>query len=191
MPTKNRRIATYLPQEIDAAFKAFKSDRNIEGDSQALITILSEFLGVSQQVAYQGSLLATDLEKRVEALEARIAQIKNELRDELLSELPLKSEGINALAGQLNLLADELEGEQIELPVVDANDESISGGLTGSELAKRIGVDRSTIGKWKRAGTLAKNTATRLPDKAPWRYDETKKLYFLTSIEQGKLPSEL
>lgn len=44
MPTENRRIATYLPKQVDERLEAFKAERSIKGDSQALIVILSEFL---------------------------------------------------------------------------------------------------------------------------------------------------
>ncbi len=51
MPTKNRRVATYLPPELDDRLKAFIEERGLKGDSPALITILSEFFGVGYKVA--------------------------------------------------------------------------------------------------------------------------------------------
>lgn len=82
MPTQNRRIATYLPQHIDNAFKAFKSQRDIKGDSEALIAILSEYLQVSQEVAYPSS---SNLLQRIEVIEERLGSLKSELLSELNS----------------------------------------------------------------------------------------------------------
>ncbi len=79
MPTENRRVAAYLPKSIDDRLEAFKAERGLKGDSPALIVILSEFLGVSQEVAYQGSS-STQLDERIELL-------KSELLDELKSRL--------------------------------------------------------------------------------------------------------
>jgi hypothetical protein len=86
MATKNRRVATYLSEELEAAFTKFKIDRQI-GDSQALIAILSEFFGVSQEVAHQSSSLTTFFQDRVEALEEKLTHIKGDLLSELRREL--------------------------------------------------------------------------------------------------------
>lgn len=81
MVTQNTRVAAYLPQDITDALNAFKLERGLidagtedekglrANDSQALITILAEFFGVSQEVAHPKSL---DLVKRIEALEQKI-----------------------------------------------------------------------------------------------------------------------
>jgi hypothetical protein len=76
MSTKNRRVATYLPNELSGKFEVFKSERGITGDSQALVLILSEFLGVS----HQSEVNSTDLEEKLSVL-------KSELKSELLVEL--------------------------------------------------------------------------------------------------------
>jgi InsA N-terminal domain len=83
MPTQNRRVATYLPPHIDEPFKAFKSQRDIKGDSEALIAILSEYLQVSQEVAYSSS---SNLLQRIEAIEEKLGSLKSEL----LSEFQIK-----------------------------------------------------------------------------------------------------
>lgn len=149
MPTKNRRVATYLPKEIDDRFSAFKADRGIEGDSQALIAILSEFLGVSQQVAYpvdhsssfatkdelsELNLKVTQLVEQIQTLGYRLDQVvsraASELKDELLGELP-KQEVTEVSPGQLDLLSDranEQETEPLEQP-----DELPSESLSSSQ----------------------------------------------------------
>lgn len=134
MPTKNRRVATYLPKEIDERFAAFKSERGIEGDSQALVTILSEFLGVTQQVAqqvdYQSNLVTKDeieeinsrvayLSEQVQGFDQQLALVVSraisELRDELLSELPQQKELSKPSPDQLNLLDKEQTSRPSEL----------------------------------------------------------------------------
>jgi hypothetical protein len=82
MPTQNRRVATYLPSYIDEPFKAFKSQREISGDSEALIAILCEYLQVSQEVAYPSS---SNLLQRIEVIEERLDSLKGELLSELES----------------------------------------------------------------------------------------------------------
>jgi len=64
--------------------KEFKDSRKLKSDSQAIATILSEFLEVSQQVAHESSL---DLVQRIEALEAKFIHVKDELLNELKGEL--------------------------------------------------------------------------------------------------------
>jgi hypothetical protein len=82
MPTQNRRVATYLPPHIDEPFKSFKSERDISGDSEALIAILSEYLQVNQEVAYPSS---SNLLQRIEAIEGKLGSLKSELLSELES----------------------------------------------------------------------------------------------------------
>lgn len=122
MPTKNRRVATYLPQELDASFEAFKVARDIEGDSQALITVLSEFLGVSQQVAHSANFAEYATKKELETLSVKVAHLVEQIQDidgfveravkrtvgelqgELQGELP--SRETENTPGQLGLLDD-------------------------------------------------------------------------------------
>jgi hypothetical protein len=85
MPTQNRRVATYLPSYIDEPFKAFKSLRDIKGDSEALIAILSEYLGVAQEEAHRlGHQLVTikqfeELTLELESLRELIARTRMDL----------------------------------------------------------------------------------------------------------------
>lgn len=135
MPTENRRVAAYLPKNIDDRLEAFKAERGLKGDSPALIAILSEFLGVSQEVAYQsdpsiqlqqieqlkGELLSelqsklfefrSEVEQRLQNLEEKVnltPSAKVEL--ELLSELDEESLGQQEVPGQLKLIPVDEEG---------------------------------------------------------------------------------
>lgn len=87
MATNNTRVAAYLPQDITDALNAFKLERGLihvdtkdekglrANDSQALITILAEYFGVSQEVAHP---TVFDLVKRIERIESRLNGFERE-----------------------------------------------------------------------------------------------------------------
>lgn len=210
MPTQNRRVATYLPLEIDDRLKAFIAERNFKGDSPALIAILSEFFGVSQEVTHQSNSLVASLQSRIEALEEKLIHIKAELlselrtellehrsssieqakaevKDELLSELKNESLKSEPVSGQLDLLKEagepresksELPGkEQKQVPVRTLKPPSLDGTLTTGELAKRFGIDNSSVSHWRPGGRrekspeeLLKITREKDPDSIGWIY---------------------
>jgi DNA-binding transcriptional regulator YiaG len=180
MVTKKQRVAAYLPEGLKEAFFRFKEERQL-GDSQALIAILSEFLGVSQEVTHEGSSANTELQRRIEKLEERIVQLKDELLKELQSELlkyrassieqakaevrtELLSESprIETAPGQLELLSEsesEIPLEEVR-QVSSSRETSISSTrqtLKTGELAKRLRVDGSTVSHWKPGGKRAKS----------------------------------
>lgn len=168
MPTENRRVATYLPSRIDTALEAFKRDRGLKGDSQALILILSEYFQVNSEVAYHSS---SQLDQRIAVVEGRLHQLANLMTDrlqaiidsvqsaqvpesdndqdaltnELLSELERKL--INPLAERMDALEARLDGKQkCEPPTKEVSsqlklipqDESSSSHRLGSELLKPL-----------------------------------------------------
>lgn len=95
MPTKNRRVATYLPKKLDDRLKEFITERGLKGDSPALIEILSEYFGVAypatQKVDYSGFVRIEqfqELADKVFALEERLEASSSE--DNLLGKLSSK-----------------------------------------------------------------------------------------------------
>jgi hypothetical protein len=186
MPTDNRRIATYFPKDVDDRFTAFKLDRGIKGDSQALLIIVSEFLGVNQEVAYSSS---PDLLNRFEGLERLVFQIQQELEQiRSLSKLPEDKEStqqvISDVPGQLNFLEPIL----IESPISIDLPSELTGNplfcLTGPEMAKRLGLTPKKLTDRRRArspeafGQWLKEVD---PDGVAWQYDSEKKVYLVTS----------
>jgi hypothetical protein len=155
MSTKKRRIATYIPTEIEDKFQAFKKEREV-GDSQALILILTEFLGVSQNSAHSSDSLKqikselfcelkSELLREVETLGNRLGEKIDKLRSELPNELPPEVKLENA-----EKIFDQQELGIPVTPVVKAIDASNdSKGLSGNELAKLLGVSGSTISSKK------------------------------------------
>ena len=96
MATQNRRIAAYLPSEIDQKLKAFKIEAGLatksnptKNDSQALIAILTQFFGLNHELSYSSTAelrqQLTDLETRLErlstALTEKITHLENDLAD--------------------------------------------------------------------------------------------------------------
>lgn len=75
MPTQNRRVATYLPPELDDRLKAFIAERNLKGESQALITVLSEFFDVSYPVAHQADYSMFVLQDQFKELLDKVSEL--------------------------------------------------------------------------------------------------------------------
>jgi hypothetical protein len=177
MSTKKRRIATYIPTEIEDKFQAFKQEREV-GDSQALILILTEFLGVSQEVTYSN-----------ESLE----KIKSELLSELKSELVKEAEKLET---ELNKKIGELKSELLSKPLPKAKpktgDQRRSDalpteekGLNGVELGLRLSHDRSYVRKTAKKFTrdeFASWSKGKDPENVAWELREDKKYYPLANI---------
>ena len=185
MPTENRRIATYFPKDIDEKFTAFKLERSIRGDSQALLTIVSEFLGLSQEVAHFSS---PDLLSRFEALEEIVLKIQQELGQiRLIPECSYEQKVqeslekfISVVPGQLNLLEPGIEPSDPVALLSELISEPLFC-LTGSELSKRLGLSSKVLSDRRRKRTNAvfiEWSKMIDPDGIGWQYDSEKKAYF-------------
>lgn len=190
MPTQNRRVATYLPPHIDEPFKAFKSQRDIRGDSEALIVVLSEYFQVSQEVAYPSS---SNLLQRIEAIEERLGSLKSELLGELKSKLqsPVgskivkkKGEPFDELQRELlvshepqlsedsDKLSSELLGGSIKLQPMTQKDLAVRLKLTNE---KSLGNKRSKHKEDSQA--FLQWSKSRDKGGIAWEYHEDDKLY--------------
>ena len=194
MPTENRRIATYLPKEIDEKFKAFQLERGIKGDSQALLVVLTEFLGVTTPIGPSTITHYEGLSQQFSDLQIKFASLESELfsrlKSELLAELPkvpflVTSEPVNELS--------KLDDQEIEL---ESNELT---RLTGKELAERFGFKRSdTVNRWKPGKDKAKpseklliDTRKQDPDGVGWSYLPEADKFQSEKPLPVKLPSEL
>lgn len=188
MPTQNRRIATYLPSHVHEAFQAFKTQRDdIKGDSEALVAILSEYLQVSQEVAYPSS---SNLLKRIEAIEERLSGIKSELLSELKTDLQQPK-----IENEKNKLKSELQGELLvsNKPKASQNSSELLDELLidSSKLQPMSQVDlavRLQLTNEKSLGNKKSKyrddpqaflhwSKSRDIDGVPWEYHEDDKLY--------------
>ena len=130
MATQNRRIAAYLPPEIDQKFKAFKIEAGLatksnptKNDSQALIAILAQFFGPNHEAPYastdelrqQLSDLEAKLDRLSTALTEKIAHLESDLADlkqakpnieetELTKPKVESGSTLSTVPGQLHLL---------------------------------------------------------------------------------------
>lgn len=172
MATKNRRVAAYLPPQIDKAFVEFKIKRGLateesprQNDSQALVDFLSEFLGVAHQVEHSVS----------HQLDIGMAIQLEDLRAELVSQ-------IGELSSELSLLKQRVE-------VLSAG-QDIAVALTNGQMAERIGVSPSTLSHWKTKKTseqLTEAIQAKDPEGFAW-------VYFLDSglfKKESDIPSDL
>lgn len=196
MSTQNRRVATYLPPYIDDRLKSFKLERNIKGDSEALIAVLSEYFQVSQEVAYPSSL---NLLHRIEAIEQRLGGLKDELLSKLKGELqyvdnqkPVEAKSepedklLSKVPGQLELIAEE-EKLQTQNLNANSNGELNSKPLLAFALAQRFGLRPNAVAEAKRR---YKNKPEKFvewlqvhdPDGFAWRYNEETKDYHLLTV---------
>jgi len=192
MPTENRRVATYLPKHIDDCLEAFKAERGLKGDSPALIEILSEFFGVSQEVARLSDSEIATLTQRIDSIDQKFAQIKGEILSELPSELSKllffwKTETKNEL---LEEVRRELKSEPLSEPKSNIPDNPLEqvkqlkivheegvALFAAKELAHRLKIDPTTPSRWK-PGKAREKTPEQLleatrkqdPDGIGWIY---------------------
>jgi hypothetical protein len=161
MATSNRRVAAYLPTEIDEAFKAFKIKNGFSteadptsNDSKALIEIVRQFLNVEHQVAHSVSL-SNNL-------------VTQDQLSELRKEFELK---LSELLGESQSLTTRIESME--------SNRKDDGTLSNGELAKRLGIDGSTLSHWKSPGKkgkspeqLLKSIKEKDPDGLGWLWDK-------------------
>jgi hypothetical protein len=154
MSTKKRRIATYIPTEIEDKFQEFKKEREV-GDSQALILILTEFLGVSQQVAYSSSSLEiiknellielkSELLKESEKLDVRLNEKIGELKSELLSKSSKELKTKDTAEEKILVVEEDLKPIQLSTNLLLDNE-----GITVDELSERLSCTTGAIKKEK------------------------------------------
>jgi hypothetical protein len=187
MPTQNRRVATYLPPHIDESFKSFKSQRRISGDSEALIAILSEYLQVSQEVAYPSS---SNLLQRIEAIEKKLGGLKGELLGELKDELQLSTqskvnEKRSSFSGELQqelLITNESQTLKPSGNLLSKSEESSLAPMQGNSLARRFSLHKDSVAKAKQTyrdspEKFSEWSRAKDPDSVTWRYQEEDKLY--------------
>jgi hypothetical protein len=204
MPTENRRVAAYLPKELDDRFKAFIAERNLKGESQALVVILSEFLGVSQQVAQQvdysefvkfnefqkildkvsrddsNSELLNSLAEKIKCLEERLETLEvNVLPLPVSSPMPYP---YGESTKQMDLLTaiDSTLDDSLSSPNSELLDIKPLRPLNGHELGLRFRLDKGAPSKERRRmppERFLQWTIEKDPDDIAWEYDELSKLY--------------
>ena len=192
MPTENRRVATYLPKELDDRLKAFIAERNLKGDSPALIVILSEYFQVdtlvAQKVDYSDFVTQNQLEilsSRVDSISERLSELFGNLPDKPFGEAKTVNEHIDAVQPVLIDVEASLASEPLSESPVDINLDDNSSDLlvensshhsikdirfSASQLSKRLVVGKSTISIRKNdcPEDFAEWSFNKDPDNIPW-----------------------
>jgi hypothetical protein len=182
MPTAKHRIAAYLPPEVDEKFQAFKRERGV-GDSQALILILIEFLGVSQEVSH-GNLLNIDALKGelrgelLSELELRFSELRSELLSKPLESVLITQEGLKTV----DLKHDSLVNLKVNHLGLINSPVSSEQRLTIAQLSTRFDCDSALVRKQKskykdEPEKFVAWSKGRDPDGYGWKFDETSKLF--------------
>ena len=164
MATQNRRIAAYLPPEIDQKLKAFKIDAGLatkrnptKNDSQALIAILTQFFGLDHEAPYAS---ATELRQNLSDLEAKLDRLSNALSEKIahletdLADLkqakidieasePTKSKAesgsiFSTVPGQLDLLDSIPAQTGGNIEPIDAGETLLQASVIPSKLLKGL-----------------------------------------------------
>jgi hypothetical protein len=198
MSTKKRRIATYIPTEIEDKFQAFKKEREV-GDSQALILILTEFLGVSQQVAYSSNSLENVknellIELRGELLKEFMGfeQRFSELKSELLSESPEFLITKDVSDKEILVVEEDLKPIQLSTNLLVDNE-----GITINELSERLSC---TTGDVKKERSRHKNDPQKFInwskkkdyESCGWLFREGSELFYrVPSISLGEKEADV
>lgn len=176
MGTDNRRVAAYLPPEIDDHFKAFKikhglatEDNPNTNDSKALIQILSEYF----KVAYQQPTLVSY------SFSGPTHEDLGNLKQELVAQ-------ISELSSELQSLRQQVE--------MNAAIQDTANSLTTGEMAKRLEIDSSTLSHWKNKKSpeqLMRDIQAKDPDNTAWIYiaetNRFKKQSDIPGVLQGSL----
>lgn len=181
MATKNRRVAAYLPPEVDEAFIAFKIQRGLasaenpnQNDSQALIQLLSEFLAVSPQSGYsvshaEGLVTIEQMESLKADLEVRISELFGELSGEL-SRVKTKVDAIGPTMVDVNSQKPLVIEAPGQMSLVDISP-NLSSPYTLQKLADRLQCSTGTLHSHKKKGNedLMAWSKQRDPDGIAWQ----------------------
>ena len=137
MPTENRRVATYLPKELDDRLKAFIVERNLKGDSPALIVILSEYFGVDTLVAQKVDYSSFVRTEQFQELAAKVSELatvveKSNSPSTLLSNLPNKIKRLEERIDSLESLTKQPTVDQIA--VDEASMEIVNDGSSPGQI---------------------------------------------------------
>ena len=194
MPTENRRIATYLPKEVDEKFKAFKLERGIKGDSQALLIIMSEFLGVAELVAPSMNIQYEEFSQQLSELQTKFASLESELFSKLKSELLAELPKVPLLVVPESVS----ELPQLDAPSIASESEELAC-LTGKELSIRLGFVKSdTANRWRPGKDKEKSpekilidTRKKDPDGIGWSYLPEADKFQSEKPLPGSSPSDL
>lgn len=191
MTTERPRIQAYLDEELYERFKKWKREHGIKKDSEALNGLLAEYFGVSQFPIPNSQSPTVD--------ELRIL-IQEELRDSgkqnfiegikleaqaMIAQQIAESKSFWQAAG--DSFREMLERQQVQIQALEKRIEALIsvsdlpseplGELGNNALARRLGVNGSTVLKNRDKPTFEEWTRGKDPDAIAWKYDDRLKLF--------------
>lgn len=186
MGTDNKAVTCYLPGDIEQCLEAYcfkfditRKDKNgaiKPALGTAIIEILKERFNLDASNLPGNVLVKEEMMKAIADLESKLAgKIESlELKVKSLENNNDTSSSIeNNLEGSCEhktLQTDYRDDEEALKEIKSENQETIDG-LAQSELAKRLGVNPSTVGRWRSNGKLHEKG---------WEYRKEDKRYYLT-----------
>lgn len=181
MPKK--QVNFKLPQDLIEALDA-KASRENTNRTELVIQGIRHILGLSK---VESNRIDNRIEKRIEKLEAHLHEFETH-RIDIGVEIQRVEDDIHTrlheLTKEIQDLSDRLsksqQKESTKTTEHQTSPETIASGdksikLTLTELAKRLGVDRSNLAKVRKSKTveeLADYTKKRDPEGLGWRFDE-------------------
>lgn len=221
MATKNEKVSAYLPEHINEVFKAYKNDNNLKTDSQAIISIIVQFLSIESSVKTTGITLnefqnlkfeITDLKQSYE----RYNFILSKPISNLLSELPKIVEKFSNFIDEFGSLKDRLEKLECqnnerpnEQNVSQLNTENLAKTdrekainnnktvLKVKELAKRLQVHETRVYRHRKTEKFTEWTRQKDPQGIGWLVLESgefvpeDRILSIESAIESELPSKL
>lgn len=205
MATDKPRIQAYTTPDLYKRFLDWKLERGISKDSEALNELLAEYFGVSHSSLNPQSSIEQIEEIIQEECDARMQAIKEDIAAKLpsLSQLDEKISGyvreqiqenhrtwIDELAKRFHERIFRLEQEFIQQRLefnrlesildgkctkIDKNEEPTS--LTQSDLARRLGIDKSRISRRKDSSDFSDWSREKDPEAIAWKYDREKNVF--------------
>jgi hypothetical protein len=179
-----------VPPDVYDQLMAFKAKRGLQSVEMAVTVILSEYFGLSQTPAVSApdttaSRLKT-LEAKCTSLSETVAELRAAIATLQASSSPAVGES-EPTAGQtepLPVLEAHATTESASSPVVDQSEplNQLNTSMTQAALAKRLGVNTSTISRMQSKPNFTEWSQQKDPEGIAWvRSPDTKLFYPQTS----------
>ena len=195
MLSDNSKVLGYLPPAVynipPAVYDqlmAFKAKRGLQSDEMAVTVILSEYFGLLQTPMVSAT---APTDSRLETLEANCASLSEtvaELRAAIAtlqaSNSPVASESETPSPTAESVSSSE---PTHELPETESLNEQFDTSMTQAALAKRLGVNTSSISRMQSKPNFSEWSQQKDPDGIAWvRSPDTKLFYPQTDNEENK-----
>lgn len=194
MASKHPKVTVYIPQRLLLALDNWKQIYDIDSRSEAIVTILEDYLEATYLVQYEEqqegaaapkprlSILIeeiNDLKERMTALEESMGAAQEKVPSTVLSESEESNVNVIDVLGEAPDTApaelDELGEVKSSVPSTALPEPSSQplAPLTQSALARRLGCSDKAVEKQRKHGqeSFATWSRQRDPDGIPWTWE--------------------